>query len=276
MSDSEGNDSVFEMMAVDVHAHYGNYFRAGAPLLNEFMTASGEKVAERARKARTAWSVVSPIHALLPRFQANAITANEDAVEVVAKVQGLLQWVVVNPLQPESYRQAETMLRHPKCVGIKIHPEEHGYRIGARGQQIYEFAAKHRAVILTHSGEENSLPTDFVAFANAFPEVKLILAHLGCGWDNDPSHQVRAILASCHDNLFVDTSSAKSVMSGLIEWAVKEIGSRRILFGTDTPLYSAPMQRARIDHAEISDEDKRAILLHNADKLLDLKTRRLC
>jgi uncharacterized protein len=267
--------NVFEVSAIDVHAHVGRYYRAEAPLLNDFMTASGEKVVERARRARIAWSVFSPLGALLPRLQANAVVGNEEGCEVVGKVDSLLQWVVVNPLQPASYEQAKDILRHAKCVGIKIHPEEHGYPIREHGRQIYEFAAMHRAVILTHSGEENSLPADFVALANEFPEVKLILAHLGCGWDNDPSHQVRAILASRHDNLFVDTSSANSVMSGLVEWAVKEIGARRILFGTDTPLYSAPMQRARIDHAEISDEDKRAILWDNAEKLLDLKARRL-
>ena len=49
-----------------------------------------------------------------------------------------------------------------------------------RGRAIFEFAAEHRAIILTHSGEENSLPEDFVPFANDYPEVRLILAHIGC------------------------------------------------------------------------------------------------
>jgi len=267
--------NISDMQAIDVHAHVGRYYRKEAPLLNLFMTASGEKVVERALSARIAWSVFSPLGALLPRFEANAVTGNDEAVEVVNTVEGLLQWVVVNPLQPATYKQAEDALKRPKCVGIKIHPEEHGYPIRKHGQAVYEFAAKHRAVVLTHSGEENSLPADFVPFANAFKEVRLILAHLGCGWDNDPSHQVRAILASHHNNLFVDTSSASSVMSGLVEWAVKEIGSNRILFGTDTPLYSAPMQRARIDHAEIGGDDKHAILWENAVRLLNLERRGL-
>src|SRR5262245_48445560 len=267
--------SIIDLQAIDVHAHVGRYYRKEAPLLNDFMTADGEKVVERARRARIAWSVFSPLGALLPRFEANVVVGNQEGVEVLAQVGGLLQWVVVNPLQPASYEQAEGILKHPRCIGIKIHPEEHGYPIHEYGQRIYEFAAKHGALILTHSGEENSLPADFVPFANAFPDVKVILAHLGCGWDNDPSHQVRAILASHHNNLFVDTSSANSVMSGLVEWAVKKIGSHRILFGTDTPLYSAPMQRARIDHAEIGDDDKRAILWNNADRLLNLAARQL-
>ncbi|MCL4853815.1 MAG: amidohydrolase family protein, partial [Bryobacteraceae bacterium] len=66
----------------------------------------------------------------------------------------------------------------------------------------------------------------------------------------------------------VDTSSASSIYAGLIEWAVQEIGASRILFGTDTPLYSAAAQRRRIEAAEISDADKLAILRENAMRLL--------
>src|SRR5262249_40905088 len=112
--------------------------------------------------------------------------------------------------------------------------------------------------------EQHSLAADYVVFANAFPEVKLILAHLGCGWDGDLTHQVRAIHQSQHGNVFTDTSSARSITPKLIEWGVREVGAERILFGTDTPLYFAAMQRARIDHADLSDRDKRLILFENA------------
>lgn len=57
--------------------------------------------------------------------------------------------------------------------------------------------------------------------------------------------QVRAIQQGRNDNLFVDTSSARSMFSGLIEWAVGEIGHDRILFGSDTPLYWAGAQKGR-------------------------------
>ena len=129
------------------------------------------------------------------------------------------------------------MLRSSRCVGIKIHPEEHCYAIREYGQAIFEFAAARRAVVLTHSSEQNSLAADFVPFANAFPEVQLILAHIGCGWDGDLTHQVRAVQQSKHGNLFADTSSVRSITPGLNEWAVREIGADRVLFGTDTPLY---------------------------------------
>ena len=48
------------------------------------------------------------------------------------------------------------------------------------------------------------------------------------------------------------------------------IGADRVLYGTDTPLYFAPSQRARINYAGISDAEKLLILRENAIRLLDL------
>lgn len=259
---------IAEIAAIDVHGHYGLYCRKGLTIQNRIMSGGVEKVLERARTANIELTVVSPLSGLLPRMEADAAAGNEEAARVVEETPGLLQWVIVDPRRPATFAQAAERLRHPKCAGIKIHPEEHGYPIAREGGAIFEFAARHRAIVLTHSGEENSLPKDCVGFADRFPEVTLILAHLGCGWDRDLGHQVRAIQASEAGNIYVDTSSASSIYAGLIEWAVQEIGASRILFGTDTPLYSAAAQRRRIEAAEISDAAKLAILRDNAVRLL--------
>jgi len=259
------------VQAIDVHAHFGKYSNRPNAQLNGFMSGDAEVILQRARMAGTELSIVSPLQALTPRGHNDPVTGNRSAADVVSKNQGLLQWVVIDPLKPETFEQAASMLANPRCVGIKIHPEEHCYSIREQGRVLFEFAARHQAVILTHSGEGNSMPEDFVPFADDFPEVRLILAHLGCGHDGDPTHQVRAIQAGKQGNIFVDTSSAQSLMPHLIEWAVAEVGAERILYGTDSPLYFAPMQRARIDHAEISENDKRCILRSNAMRLLDLK-----
>jgi len=264
--------SICDVHAIDVHAHYGVYTRGDGTISDQWSTADAQTVVERARAARTRLTVVSPLSGLLPRREADAALGNDEAARVVAETDSLLQWVIVNPLQPRTYEQAVDMLAAPKCVGIKLHPEEHGYAIRDHGEALFEFAAQQQAVVLTHSGDPNSLPCDFVPFADAHPGVPLILAHLGNGGgaSGDATLQVRAIQQGRHENLYVDTSSARSILPGLIEWAVAEIGADRILYGTDSPLYFAPMQRARIDHASISDEDKRLILFENAERILRL------
>jgi predicted TIM-barrel fold metal-dependent hydrolase len=266
-------DSLSGLKAIDVHGHYGQYLSAKSELGLQFMSGTGAEVAERARKVNIDLTVVSPLLGLMPRFGADATVGNEEAAKVVPATPGLLQWVIINPLQPKTYEQAESMLKNPWCVGVKIHPEEHGYPITRYGMEIFEFCAARRTVILTHSGETASMPGDFVPFADAHPEVKLILAHIGCSSDGEPGRQVRAIQASKMGNVYADTSSATSVTPRLIEWAVKEAGVDKVLFGTDTPLYHAGMQRARIETADISDDDKQAILRGNAWKLLDLANR---
>ncbi len=261
--------TIHDIQAIDVHGHYGVYFRHDFPALtNQFATGDARTVAQRAKDNNIEWTAVSPLLGLMPRGEADATVGNDEASRVVPEIDGLLQWVIIDPLRPETYEQAEHALTQPHCVGIKIHPEEHVYPIRQHGRAIFEFAAKHDALVLTHSGEANSLPADIVVFANDHPNVRVILAHIGCSSTADRTLQVRGIQQSRHGNVYADTSSAMGITPGLIEWAVGEVGADRVLFGTDTPLYSASMQRARIDKAELSDDEKRLILRDNAAKLL--------
>ncbi|MFN0053879.1 MAG: amidohydrolase family protein [Planctomycetales bacterium] len=260
--------TIHDLPAIDVHGHYGRYQSRKPYLLGDgFYSGDAAEVVRRARQVNVALTIVSPLAALLPRFGADAVAGNIEAARVVAQTPGLKQYVVIDPRREETYRQAEQMLGEPQCVGIKIHPEEHGYPIGEFARPIFEFAALHQAIVLTHSSEQNSLAADFVPWVNEFPQVRLILAHIGCGWDGDLGHQVRAIQQSRHGNVFADTSSARSITPGLIEWAVREVGAERVLFGTDTPLYHTAMQRTRINEAELSEAVKRQILRDNALRL---------
>ena len=266
--------SADQIPAIDVHAHYGVYDRRETTALeNQFMTGDPAVVVARARQARTALSIVSPLKGLFPRGQADAVAGNEEAAGLVPGFPELRYWVIVHPLKPQTYDQARRLLAAPQCVGIKIHPEEHQYPIAEHGTALFAFAAGQGAVVLAHSGDPLSAPAAYLPFADAFPTVNMILAHLGNGGaaGGRPDLQVQAIQASRHGNVYTDTSSARSLMPGLIEWAVGQVGAERLLYGTDTPLYFAPSQRARIDCAELSDTEKRLILRDNALRLLGPK-----
>ena len=262
-----------DVQAIDVHAHYGEYIRDGFdPLTCELMSGDAATVAQRARDVNVQWTVVSPLLGLLPRGRNDAIVGNEEAARLAPQTPGLLYWVIVDPLRPATYDQAREMLQLPHCMGIKIHPEEHLYPISDHGEELFAFAAEQCAMVLAHSGNENSWPIDFIPFANAHPEMSVILAHLGNSGTDVVARdlQVRAVQASTQGNVYTDTSSSNSILPKLIEFGVRELGADRIFFGTDTPLYYAPMQRARVDFAEISDADKHLILRGNAERLLSL------
>jgi len=257
--------------AIDIHGHVGRYHGSALDLIDGFYSGGPEDVLRRASWANVESTFVSPLGAIFIHFGGDSIAANADLAAEIRRFPGLFHWVVVEPGRPESFVQAEALLQTPRCVGIKIHPEMHKYPIKEHGAKIFAFAARLGTVILSHSGEDFSVPADFLPFADDFPGVKLILAHIGWSRDGNMTRQVKATQMSRHGNLFADTSSSMSITSNLIEWAVGEIGPERILFGTDTPLYFSPMQRARIDNAEISDEAKKMILRGNAERLFGPK-----
>ena len=95
-----------------------------------------------------------------------------------------------------------------------------------------------------------------VAFADKYPHMRLIIAHL------DDEEHVEAMMAAKHQNIYTDTSGGASGANHTLEYAVETVGADRIFFGTDG--YSAAFQKGRILLSSISEEDKQKILLGNA------------
>ena len=180
---------------------------------------------------------------------------NEYLYELMQNTPWMYQWVVIDPRQEETYRQAERMLPHPKVLGIKIHPTYHEYDILDHADALFSFAEKHGAVMLMHPQHIPEMP----AFCDKYPGMKLIIAHLRT------EEFVNAVKAAKHGNLYVDTSGGSGTSNNVIEYAVEQVGSEKILFGTDTNsfAYSYP----RIALANISYEDKENILYKNAQRL---------
>lgn len=253
------------MQAIDVHSHFGTWRKA--PDEGEryaFINGEEKYLLENMDRARIAFSISSHLWGLFPRGDNDAAEGNRQGIAAASANPRLYLWAIVNPLQPETFAQANELLQHEKCLGIKVHPEEHRYPLKDYGEQLYEFAAKNHAVIEGHSGEEWSLPEDYAVFANRYPETVTIASHLGCGYDGDFRHQIRAVQSSLHGNFYTDTSSAKSMNCNILEIAVGEMGSERLLFGSDSGCYFSPSQRARVDFARIPDADKENILYRNA------------
>lgn len=207
------------------------------------------------------------MEAIFPADEAMLLRANDWLAELAARHDWIYQWAVVDPKLPASYRQAEELLGEKKCVGVKIHSDAHGYPIEDYADEIFAFCSAHGAVLEAHSGDKLSLPEAMVPFADKYPGVKLIASHLGCGYDGCVEHQVRAILAAKHRNVYTDVSSVKSILNFLVEWAVDQGAGDRLLFGTDTPLHHIAMMKQRIEYANITEKEKADIFYGNAHQL---------
>lgn len=184
------------------------------------------------------------------------VEENEYLHQLIDQVDCLYQWVVVDPRIAETFAQAEQMLQHKKCVGIKLHPMYHKYSLEEYADKLFSFASRFHTVVLIHPEKEASY---ILPIADRYPDVTFIMAHLG------GKPYVDAIEFSRHKNVYTDTSGIASSNNLMVEYAHSRIGADYILFGTDT--YSAAFQRGRIEYALIPEEDKRKILLDNTKRL---------
>ena len=254
--------------AIDIHAHFGNpilFPQKG--LEKEFLNIDAKRLAKEYADQNIIAGCFSDMQAIFSD-DASLIKKTNDAIACTAeKYEYFYFWAVINPLRPESFLNAEKLLKCEKCVGIKIHPSAGKYDIADFGDEIFSFCDNNDAVLLTHTGDIGCTAQSFVPFADKYPNAKLILAHLGYSFTGALDLQVNAVKASKSDNIYIDCSSAKSLLNNLIEWAANEIGPDKILFGTDAPLHNIAMMKQRIEYADLNQKDKEDILCMNALKL---------
>jgi predicted TIM-barrel fold metal-dependent hydrolase len=136
---------------------------------------------------------------------------------------------------------------------------------------LMEEAEQRGLVVLQHAWSMTKIrersfhtdPEDVATLAQRFPNVRIIMAHLtGCG--------VRGVLAvkGCV-NVWVDTSGA-APESGIVEYAVEQLGAERVLYGSDVPIRDFGCAIARIAGSGLSARAQRRILYDNARSLLGL------
>jgi len=257
------------MPAIDVHAHCGTYdgYTPSAAIL---FNAEADEVVSRAAACAVTRTIVSEIGAFdpAPDRPADVDAANVRAREAAERFDVLRFYVVVNPKRPNWETATQSMLDHPRCAGVKLHPRWHYWSVEEHGDRVFSFLDERKLLTLTHTGNLGNEPQRFIPFANRFPDVKLILAHIGHSEDGTFDLQINAAKQATQGNVWADTSSSKSTAARLIEHAVDQIGADRVLFGSDSPLYFTAMQKARIAYALISDDAKRKILHDNAAELL--------
>ena len=260
-----------QVPAIDVHGHIGSLPGRMTGLRKRICEAPAAEVLRRAHACCIDLTWVSDLGAFSPEDEPiDVAAANRRALEAAEQHHGLLFYAVLNPKSEEWQKSVGEILEHPKCIGVKLHPRWNHWEVEEHGDNVFGFLNERRCLVQTHSGNPGSEPEIFIPYANTHPNVKLILAHLGHDKVGDRlDRQIEAVRMASHDNVWVDTSSARSIMSELIEYAVETIGSDRILFGTDTPCYSVPAQKARIAYADIAERDKHKILHENARLLME-------
>lgn len=178
-----------------------------------------------------------------------------------------LGFVYLNPNHPEaSMSELERCVADGPMVGVKLWIAS---RCSApRLDPLIERAAALQAVVFQHTwfktnGNQpgESTPLDLVDLARRHPATPLICGHTGGDWERG----LRAIRQQ--PNLFADLAGSDPC-AGFTEMAVRELGTPRVLYGSDAGGRSFASQLAKVHGAAIPEADKDRIFHGNLRELL--------
>lgn len=153
-------------------------------------------------------------------------------------------------------------------VGLKLHADMHGVPYtDPRYGPAWELADRRELPVLVHSW--GTSPNDGTAImrsvAERYPRVKLILGHsLHDRWSD------AIAMARDFPRVYLDLCAVLDERTGVLERFVGEVGSPRVLFGTDIPWFDYHYYIAGVLAADIAEEDQRNILYRNAQCLFGL------
>lgn len=174
----------------------------------------------------------------------------------------------------EFYKQDIDFVVSLGLPGIKLHAEYQNFIVDEpKMLKIYDYAFSKGLMILQHAGFDPAFEPPFRSnpkmFANAMKQLgggTMIAAHFGgqSQWDEVEKYIVGT-------DIYIDTAMGFDYYSKeQFMRIVKNHGSDKVLFGTDSPWSNAKKEKETLLSLPISDEDKENILHKNAERLLGI------
>jgi predicted TIM-barrel fold metal-dependent hydrolase len=162
-------------------------------------------------------------------------------------------------------------------VGIKMHPEDHlCFITDEKYEPLWKIASERRIPILSHTWNPN-VPSKIQKYADAllfekvinkYPKLKIIMAHAGA--KDYYYYDVIEMLKRCgNKEIYVDIAG-DIFYRGMIEYFVKEIGSEKVLFGSDAPWIDPVFTLTNVLKANITIRDRENILYNNAARVFGI------
>ncbi|HWI22891.1 MAG TPA: amidohydrolase family protein [Baekduia sp.] len=186
-------------------------------------------------------------------------------VEAVEGAYGML-WV--NPREPDARGRAAQALAHPKLVGIKLHPAEDGFDPDDPvAHPIFELAEELGVPVSVHCGHPppgtNTLPWRIQAAAARFPQVQVVLAHMGgCVMQY---HEASMTAAERHPNVWLDVTGMPH--NWRVLEAVRRAGPDRVLHGSFSPWFHPRLEVLKVLISDLTPDVVRKVLNDNAESL---------
>jgi uncharacterized protein len=210
---------------------------------------------------------------------------NEEIGEVAAEhPDAIIPFASVHPLRGKAGAKiARRLIEEHRFRGFKFHPSvQEFYPNDPVAFPVYEVLAEYGLPALFHTGQNgvgsgtkggggvrlkysNPLHLDDVAVD--FPDMPIVMAHPSFPWQDE------ALAVAVHKaQVYIDLSgwSPKYFPPQLVQYA-NTLLRKKVLFGTDFPLFTPERWMADLEKTEIRDTVKPDIMLHNAARLFGLE-----
>lgn len=179
---------------------------------------------------------------------------------------------LMNGLEDELDRLVSNGIKGVKMMPLlqMVYPDD------SRCDRLYEAVIQREMILITHAGRDPldrdevfGTPERFAKVVDSYPELKLILAHLGGlrMWDD-----VRKYLLPVKGNVRFDTSYAYNYIERKeMEELIHDLGTDRVLFGSDYPWEDPGRAVEVIKSLDLSEKEVESLLWKNAVKLLEIE-----
>lgn len=260
-------------MVIDAHSHLGtnnNKFWSAEKLVSS-MEEAGIDYSLVITDRHSDYSKMNSVIELLKKFPK-------------IKVIGDMSYANLND---KEIKRLCDYLKVGKIQGVKFYlGYEDYFPNDKRFNPIYSFCQKNNFPVVFHTGVletgykgllKQSHPLNVDEVANAFPNLKIVMAHIGNPWLMDCA----AVLMK-NKNVYADTSGFfteyQSVTKQEIEFFVKKMeelrdfmgGFEKLLFGTDFPLYNQKEYLDAVKLLSLSEKETELVFWKNANSIYNL------
>jgi predicted TIM-barrel fold metal-dependent hydrolase len=254
-------EPIEDMEVIDAHAHLVEKDGRGASHV-AMNAADGPSVVERNRALGVNKTCVSAWNAIWCDYE----SGHQDTLDTMQECPDeIVGYAVMHPTYVTDWeRELRTVYEEQGFMGMK--PYYPMWRIpynDPRFDPWYEYGNQHHLFCLLHMSD--NFKAEVTDLAARYPNINFLLAHSAVDWGVVREH---VDLAKAFGNVYLELTFT-SVLSGSIEHMVREVGSERVLYGSDAPMRDPYPQFGWVVYADITEEDKRNILGRNMRNILD-------
>ncbi len=253
---------LYRDVIIDAHNHIGvdveGVVQAPRSLLRKMEQAAVDRC------------VIFPFNEIKPG-KAFSMANDYIARVVAAHPRHFIGFARTDPNDPTASEEIRRAVKTLGLKGLKLHPRSQLFDASdTHVAPVLEECAKLKIPVLFHSGYAYSpIPPTIAQVADIFPELIILMGHMGCSEVCTPTGVAEAIhVARSNDNVYLETS--RVMLTSCINRAVRAIGEDRVIFGSDTPYGSQRDEIATILSSGLRDSSLRRIFYKNLAQLLHI------